>query len=115
MGRYYHKNGTILPGGLREARKVDGVPSVTTVLGILDKSGLTEWKIKQGIMAALTLPRIENETDDDYLKRILNDSKEQSKNAADQGTIIHNFIETYLKNKIREYLYSYYINLIYPH
>jgi hypothetical protein len=101
MGRYYDKSGIVLTGGLREARKVDGVPSVTTVLNVLDKSGLTEWKIKQGILAALTLPKIQDETDEDYLKRILLDSKEHSKNAADMGTEIHNFIENYLKKKIK--------------
>jgi hypothetical protein len=38
----------------------DGLyPSVTSVLGIMDKPQLTSWKIEQAIMASLTLPKEE--------------------------------------------------------
>lgn len=78
---------------LRDARKLGLCPSVTTVLGILDKPALTEWKVRQGILAALTLPRNESEPEETYLARILIDSKQQAQSAADEGTRIHDAIE----------------------
>lgn len=84
---------------LRDARKVNAVPSVTTVLQVISKPQLEAWKVRQGILAALTLPRLENETDDAYVARIENDSKEQAKKAAEEGSRIHDAIEMSFKGK----------------
>lgn len=78
---------------LADARKLALVPSVTTVLGVLAKPALETWKVRQGILAALTLPKLEDETEDAYLSRILSDSGQQAKDAADEGTRIHDAIE----------------------
>ena len=78
---------------LRDARKFRYVPSVTTVLGVMAKPALETWKVKQGIMAALTLSRDPQESDDDYLARVMRDSKEQAIAAAEEGTRIHDAIE----------------------
>lgn len=78
---------------LRDARKIGAVPSVTTVLQVIAKPQLETWKVKQGILAALTLPRIGGEDDDTYLARVLDDSREQAKVAAEEGTRIHDAIE----------------------
>ena len=51
-------NGEMRPTNLRDARKYGLVPSVMTILGIIDKPGLTKWQIDQGILAALTLSLI---------------------------------------------------------
>jgi len=78
---------------LRDARKLGLVPSVTTVLQVIDKPALGTWKVKQGILAALTLPRIDGETEDAWLARIMYDSGEQVTAAAEEGTRIHDAIE----------------------
>lgn len=78
---------------LRDARKINAVPSVTTVLQVVAKPQLEAWKIRQGILAALTLPRAEGEDDEAYLARVLSDSREQAKAAAEEGTRIHDAIE----------------------
>src|SRR5690349_2783167 len=54
------------PVTLADARKVMALPSVTNVLGVLAKPGLEAWKIEQGIIAALTLPRLSGETLDGF-------------------------------------------------
>ena len=83
------KNGKERNTNLRDARKLNLVPSVTTILDVAAKPGLVNWQINQGINAALTLPREEDETDEQFLYRVRQDSKEQAEKAAEQGTIIH--------------------------
>lgn len=84
---------------LSDARKHGYVPSVTTVLGVLAKPALETWKVKQGILAALTLTRNPDESDDAYLARVLSDSGEQAKRAAEEGTRIHDACENAMKGK----------------
>ena len=83
------KNGSMRPTTLRDARKMDLVPSVTTILGVISKPGLDAWKQNQTIDAALTLPRIEGESLDDFKLRVIQDAKEQGRKAAQLGTDIH--------------------------
>jgi len=87
------------PVTLRDARKVMAFPSVTNVLGVLAKPGLDAWKIEQGIMAALTLPRGVDEPLDVFARRVVEDMGEQVEKAADFGTAIHNACEVYALNK----------------
>ena len=68
-------------------------PSVTTIINEAAKPGLERWKQEQVLHAALTLPRIEGEPEKDYLARIMRDSQEQAKKAAERGTLIHAAIE----------------------
>ncbi len=84
---------------LRDARKVNAVPSVTTILSVLAKPALTTWMVKQGIMAALTLPRVDGETEDAWIARIMGDSKEEAKAAAEEGTRIHDALECAFKGR----------------
>ena len=78
---------------LADARKLGLVPSVTTVLSVIAKPQLEAWKVKQGILAALTLPRVEGESEDDWLARVGTDSRQQVVDAADEGNRIHDAIE----------------------
>jgi hypothetical protein len=80
---------------LRDARTMALVPSVTTVMNIAAKPALTQWLQKQVLLAALTLPRRDKEAEDDYIARIMDDSKEQGRSAADAGTDIHTSIQRY--------------------
>lgn len=84
---------------LADARKLGLVPSVTTVLSVLAKPQLTTWMVEQGIMAALTLPRRESEAERDFLARIREDSKAQTKAASEEGTRIHDAIECAFKGR----------------
>tara|TARA_Y100000816_G_C25979107_1_gene511123 strand:- start:181 stop:936 length:756 start_codon:yes stop_codon:yes gene_type:complete len=83
------KNGKERNTTLRDARKLNLVPSVTTILDVAAKPGLVNWQVNQGIQAALTLPRKVDETDEEFLHRVRQDSKEQAEKAAEQGTNIH--------------------------
>ncbi len=88
------KNGRERPVTLRDARPVGAVPSVTGILKCADKPALTQYFVKQAVMASLTLPRNAGESDDDYIKRILTDSRQEGADARDVGTEIHGAIET---------------------
>jgi len=87
------KNGALRPVTLRDARKHNLYPSVTTILSVAAKPALEAWKVRQGILAALTLPMLEGETDDAFAERALADSREQSRRAAALGTLLHEQIE----------------------
>jgi len=87
------KNGQLRNTTIRDARKLGLLPSVTTILSVLAKPGLENWKQQQILMAALTMPRVEGETEQEYIARIIRDSKEQGIKAAEEGTQIHGAIE----------------------
>ncbi len=87
------KNGKERPVTLRDARPVGAVPSVTGILKCADKPALTQYFVKQAVMASLTLPRNTGESDDDYIKRILTDSRQEGADARDVGTEIHGAVE----------------------
>ena len=93
------KDGSQRSTTLRDARKLDLVPSVTTVLGMAAKPALIAWMQQQVLMAALTLPRAADEGEDEYIKRIIRDSKEEGKAAADKGTDIHESIQGFFEGK----------------
>lgn len=87
------KNGKERNTTLRDARAKDLVPSVTTVMKVAAAPGLERWKQQQVLLAAMTLPRKDGETEDDYLDRIMEDSRETGKKAAEEGTRIHAAIQ----------------------
>ena len=87
------------PTSLRDARKLGLFPSVTNVLSVLAKPGLEAWKQEQAIMAALTLPRNENEPLDAFARRVVADMTGEVKSAADLGSSIHAAIEAYAQGR----------------
>lgn len=90
------KPGEFRPTNVSDARKMDLLPSVTNIIGILDKPELTAWKQEQAVLAALTLPRNPMEGDDDFAIRVVADAEAQVGDAAARGQKIHAAIETYL-------------------
>ena len=78
---------------LRDAKKENLVPSVTTILGIVAKPSLENWKINQALNSALTLEQEELESIEEFTYRCKQDSKKIGKEAAKQGTKIHAMIE----------------------
>ena len=94
-------NGNIRSTTLRDARKMNLVPSVTTVINVAAKPFLIQWMQKQVLMAALTLPKIDSESEDEYIQRILEDSKAQGRAAADAGTDIHESVQAFYEGEVR--------------
>jgi hypothetical protein len=92
-GRAMHtvkdKRGNDRATTLRDARKLDLLPSVTAVLGIIAKEQLVAWKIEQALLSALTLPRMENEPLDSYAQRVVEDSQDRTNTAMEFGTDFH--------------------------
>lgn len=104
--RFYRPDGTVVfsvpahTGGEREptiadARKHGWLPSVTEVLKILDKPFLTAWKLQHILEIALKNP-IGSETEEQWILRVSELSKEYASLAADRGREIHAAIENCL-------------------
>jgi hypothetical protein len=87
------------PTTVKDAKELDLVPSVTTILNVAAKPGLNVWLQEQAILAALTLPRHENEPESAWLKRVVQDSKAQARDAADVGTEIHAAIQGFYEGQ----------------
>jgi hypothetical protein len=83
------------PTTLADARKLGLLPSVTTIINTIQKAGLDTWKQQQVLLAALTLPRLPDEPESDWLARVMQDSKATGREAAERGTHIHGIIEAF--------------------
>jgi len=93
--RIIGKNGKERNSTVKDAREHGLLPSVTTIIGCASKPALDVWKQQQAILSALTLPRLEGESEEDWLSRVVADSKETAKQAAERGTQIHGVIEAF--------------------
>ncbi len=87
------KNGKERTPYLKEAIAMNLVPGVTTITGQVRKYGLELYGKKQTALSALTMPRLEGETDEDFVDRIIIESAEHAKLAAGRGTDFHASIE----------------------
>ena len=99
-GHWYTASGLPLhtqPDGknttLRHARKQQLFPSVTTLLGILDKPQLTKWKTDKCIEESFYKRPQEGEEVQDYKNRIHHSLKGEQKEITSFGTRVHNQIE----------------------
>lgn len=91
------------PGEMRnttimDARKLRLFGSVTNILGIKSKPTLEAWKQSQAILSSLTLPRLAEEADEDFAKRVVKDMGAQAKDAAKRGHQIHAHCEQHVKS-----------------
>jgi len=91
------KTGKIRNTTLRDAKAAPGtlVPSVSTITGQLSKDGLNTWFQTEAILAAMENPRPLVEDKKDYVARILDLTKQKSREAQDRGTLIHDWIEAF--------------------
>ncbi len=78
---------------LRDARRLGLFPSVTSILGILAKPGLDEWRLNQVAFAAQRCPIAEGESIEYWARRVKEAAFEQVETAADLGTMIHGALE----------------------
>jgi hypothetical protein len=95
------KNGKERSTTLRDAKSAPGtlVPSVSTINGQLSKAGLDTWKQTQVLYAAVEYPRLDGEDEKTWIARILDLAKAKSREAADRGTLIHDWIESFYNNE----------------
>ena len=91
------KGGGLRAVNLRWDRGLCLVPSVTTVTRVIDKPALNKWLRRQTALAALTLPRIEGESEDEFLDRVDVDAAAQAKAAAEEGSRIHDACERHYR------------------
>ena len=89
------KNGVERNTTIRDCRQLGLVPSVTTILGIIAKPGLNNWLQQQVLLAALTLPRVDGESEENWLQRVMSDARSTGREAADRGTRMHGELEKY--------------------
>ena len=100
MGHWYSTDGTPThtvngkPTTLREARKLDLYPSVTSILNIESKPQLTTWLQKEVIYACEEAVLAGRDLSDH--RYLLTKSKQKGEKAANEGTEIHNAIEEYI-------------------
>lgn len=80
---------------LRDARKLNLLPSVTGIVRMAAAPGLEAWKQTQVMLASLTLPRRPHEPEQEWISRVWADSREQASKAAERGTIAHAAIQRY--------------------
>lgn len=78
---------------LREARKENLLPSVTSITKLWPKGALESWKQTQLVLAALTLPRWPGESEDAFAQRVVTDGQSQAKTTAAWGTTFHDLCE----------------------
>ncbi len=84
---------------LRDARKLKLVPSVTSILGVVDKPALTKWKMDQIIKAVLENPYHSFNDVEQWKRQIFSASQKEGKDAAARGSAIHDALENvYLGN-----------------
>ena len=91
---------------LRDAKKEGYVPSVTTIIDILDKPSLNTWKINKALEASVNLERLEDETDSSFIYRCKQEYQQIGSTAAIEGTKIHAMIEEGFLNKTTNRTYE---------
>ena len=97
------KNGKERNTTLRDAKANLGtlVPSVSTINGQLSKDGLNTWLQGEAVKATVDNPKGLQETEKEYVDRILYIAKQKSQEAMTRGTLIHDFLESFYS---QEYL-----------
>ncbi len=88
------------PTTIADARKLGLLPSITTILKVINRPELQSWIVDNAINSALTLPIIDGEPPDAFKERVREDADRQSREAMNWGTRVHDAIEDYLLNGI---------------
>lgn len=88
---------------LRDARKMALLPSVTSIIGILDKPQLTRWKMREVAKAAIAIPGPQgDEPVERFADRAIDAAMSQVGEAADLGSRIHAAIENLMRGSAEE-------------
>ena len=102
MGHFYKKTGEpvfevpkkdgkgMKSTTIREARSMGLVPSVTTIMQVLDKPALGYWLQQQALFASVKMPFDSDKYElQEWAGRVIMQSKLDSAGAADMGSLIH--------------------------
>ena len=82
----------------KEGRKV--YPSVTTVLNMLNKEGVNQWKIDQHLQKAHEMAQKYVGNYDTFKQDVMRETREQMDQAPQAGTDIHKVLEDYIGKDI---------------
>lgn len=82
---------------LRDAREHGWLPGVTSIIKCAAAPGLERWKIGQAIMESLTNTRQPDETDAQWIDRLMEASGDTARKAAEAGTAIHAKVQEFLE------------------
>jgi len=100
------KPGKMRPTNLGDAKKLAKIKEELLFVGATDIAGIPRskqienWSEEQVAMAAVTgAGQMPEESDKDFVKRIIKDAKEQINMAADLGTLIHDELEAGLSGQ----------------
>jgi hypothetical protein len=92
--------GGMRPVTIRDCRKLNLLPSVTTVLSdVLVKDDLSDWKLREMAKAAHSNPAKSMEAVEQYQARLEDVAFKQVRDAADIGTNVHKALELYFQDK----------------
>ena len=75
-----------------DARKLGLLPSVSGIIGIKSKPELETWKAEQIIRACIKFPKLD-ESDEEYARRIMQEAKKITTEAATHGSLMHEQME----------------------
>lgn len=98
---YYHPESLeLIDGDLRQARKVGGLPSPTTVLRILSSEGLKRYFKRQMWEATCTTPRLPEMNDEDHWEACLRWANEHGGSARERGGDFHTLCQQFHMAKL---------------
>ena len=91
------KGGGMRATTLADARKLGLYPSVTTIMSVMAKPQLDDWKLQQVAERAYGNPPQDGEEAGTYARRTIEGAFEQVGDAADLGTAIHGALEAHFQ------------------
>lgn len=99
MSHYYDENAKLIGGAtLREARKNNLYPSVTTIMNVMSKPVIENWKISETIQTTINIPFDEEENNIyEYIQKIKQITTARSLVGAKFGTVVHEGIAILLE------------------
>lgn len=102
MAAHYYNatTGELIDGDLRVARKVGGLPSPTTVLGMLTSQGLIEYFKRQMHEATATTPRQPGWSDENYFDACCRWADEHGKAAREKGGDFHSLVQRFHQGRL---------------
>ena len=123
---WYHVDGTaahvqpsadgkrMVPTTLTHARRLRLLPSVTTILNVIDKPQLTAWRVRNALRYAYQTPPDAGEGADAYVARVEALATAQTTTAAaDEGSRIHAAIEASFKGEDYDPQYRPHVEAVY--
>lgn len=102
---------------LADARELNLLPGVTTILKVMHKPALQDWLIEQAVLAVMSTPRKPQEKDDEFVHRVLHVDKiqeQEAEAAAERGRSIHDAIELALHAQPFDERWKTYVMAVFP-